>query len=43
MVCNERTIGLEIILEQRMELLSDVGHVESQFGLFGDGPSGGAK
>ena len=27
--CVERTIGLEIILDAPMELLGDVGHVES--------------
>ena len=28
-VCAERTIGSEIILNDQMELLGDVGHVES--------------
>ena len=32
----ERTISSEIILDAPMELLGDVGHVESHFGLFGD-------
>ena len=32
----ERTIGLEIGLDAPMELLGDVGHVKSHFGLFGD-------
>jgi hypothetical protein len=32
MVCAKRTIGLEIILDTQMELLRDVGHVESHFG-----------
>ena len=31
-VCVKRTIGSEIILE----LLGDMGHVKSHFGLFGD-------
>ena len=35
-VCVEYTIGLEIILEHPMDLLGDVGHVESRFSLFGD-------
>ena len=34
-VCVEYTIGLEIILEYPMDLLGDVGHVESRFSLFG--------
>jgi hypothetical protein len=38
MVCVERNIGFEIILDLHpMELLGDVGHVESRIGLFGDG------
>ena len=36
MVCVECTIGLEITLDAPMDLLGDVGHVESHFGLFGD-------
>ena len=36
-VCAERTIGSEIVLDAPMELLDDTGHVESRFGLFGDG------
>ena len=35
-VCVECTIGLEITLDAPMDLLGDVGHVESHFGLFGD-------
>ena len=31
MVCVERTIGSEFILMHPMELLGDVGHVESRF------------
>ena len=41
--CVERTIGLEIILMHPMELLGDVGHVESHFFLFGDSVSVGAR
>jgi hypothetical protein len=41
-VCTERTISSEIILDAPMELLDDVGHVESPFGLFGDSVSFGA-
>ena len=36
MVYVECTIGLEITLDAPMDLLGDVGHVESHFGLFGD-------
>ena len=35
-VCVKRTIGLEIFGTHLMELLGDVGHVKSHFGLFGD-------
>jgi hypothetical protein len=38
-ICTEHTIGLEIILEAADGTLSDVGHVESRFGLFGDSVS----
>ena len=41
-VCIERTIGSEIILTHPMELLGDVGLMESQFFLFGDSVSVGA-
>jgi hypothetical protein len=41
-VCAERTTGLEIILHP-MELLGDVGHVESHFGPSGDSVSVGAR
>ena len=41
-VCTERTIGSEIILDAPDELLGDVGHVESHFGLFGDSVRVGA-
>ena len=36
MVCGECTIGSEIILTHPMELLGDVGYVESRFGPFRD-------
>jgi len=39
MVCVERTIGSEIILDAPMELLGDMGHVEPDFFLFGDSVS----
>jgi hypothetical protein len=42
-VCTKRIIGLEIILDHPMELLGDVGHLESHFGPFGDGVSVGAR
>jgi hypothetical protein len=35
-VCAEHTIGSELFLTHRMELLGDVGHVESYFILLGD-------
>ena len=38
-VCAKRTIGSEIVLDAPMEQLGDTGHVESRFGLFGDGVS----
>ena len=43
MVCAERTIGSEIILDTPDGLLGDMGHVESCFGSFGDGVSVGAR
>jgi hypothetical protein len=33
-VCAEHTIGLKIILDTPIELLGDVGLVETHFGLF---------
>jgi len=39
MVCVERTIGSEIVLDAPMELLGDMGHVEPDFFLFGDSVS----
>ena len=42
-VCTERTIGSEIFLDTLVELLGDVGHVESLFGLFGNSVSVDAR
>ena len=42
-VCAKHTIGSEIVLDAPVELLGDVGHVESHFDLFGDGLSVGAR
>ena len=42
-VCAERTIGSEIVLDDPMELLTDVGHVEPRFDPFGDSVSVGAR
>jgi hypothetical protein len=42
-VCVEHTIGSEIVSMRLMELLGDVGHVESRFGPFGDSVSAGAR
>jgi hypothetical protein len=39
----ERTTGSEIILAHLMQLIGDVGHVESRFGLFGDSVSVSAR
>ena len=36
-VCAKNTIGSKFILESPVELLGDVGHVESHFGPFRDG------
>ena len=41
-VCVEHFIG-EIVWMHPMELLGDVGHVESHFFLFGDSVSVGAR
>jgi hypothetical protein len=35
-VCAERTLGSEIVLDAPMDLLGDIGHVESRFNPFGD-------
>ena len=42
-VCAKNTIGSKIILEEPVELLGDVGHVESHFGPFGDSVRVGAR
>jgi hypothetical protein len=42
-VCAERTGSLEIILDAPMELLGDVGHVESCFSPFVDSVSFGSR
>ena len=42
LVCAEHTIGSEIILDAPMQLICDVGHVESHFGRFGDSVGVGA-
>jgi hypothetical protein len=39
MVCAEHTIGSELLRMHPMELLGDVGHVESHFGPFEDSVS----
>ena len=41
MVCVEHAIGSEIVWTHPMELLGDVGHVESHFFPFGDSVSVG--
>ena len=43
MVCVERTIGSEIVLDAPMELLDDMGHVEPHFFLFRDSVSVDAR
>ena len=43
MVCARRTIGSEIVWTHPMELLGDMGHVESHFFPFGDSVSVGAR
>ena len=43
MVCAERTIGSKSFWTHPMELLGDVGHVESCFGPFRDIVSVGAR
>ena len=43
MVCVERAVGSEIVWTHPMELLGDMGHVESHFFLFGDSVSVGAR
>ena len=41
--CAESTIGSEIIWTHPMELLAELGHVESSFSLFVDGVSVSAR
>ena len=43
MVCAEHTIGSESFWAHPMELLGDVGHVESRFGPLGDSVSVGTR
>jgi hypothetical protein len=43
MVWVKRTIGQKSFWTHPMELLGDVGHVESHFGLFGNGASVSAR
>ena len=43
MICVERIIGSKIILDAPIQLLGDVGYVESSFFLFGDSVSVGAR
>ena len=43
MVCTERTICLEIKLDTPIELLDDVCHMESRFGVLRDSISFGAR
>ena len=42
-VCAKQAIGSELFWTHLMELLGDVGHVESRFGLFGDSVSVSAR
>jgi hypothetical protein len=42
-VCAEHTIGSKIMLEQLMELIGDVRHVESRLSPFGDSVSVSAR
>ena len=42
-VCVERDIGSKIVWTHPMELLGDMGHVESHFFPFGDSVSVGAR
>ena len=42
-VCPEGTVGSEIILDNPMELLGNVGLVEPRFDPFGDSVSVGAR
>ena len=42
-VCAKHTIGSETVLDAPDGTLGDTGHVESRFGLFGDGVSVDAR
>ena len=42
-VCAKRTIGSEMFLTHPIELIGDVGHVESRFSPFGDSVSVNAR
>jgi hypothetical protein len=42
-VCGKRTIGSKSFRTHSIELLGDVGHVESHFGPFGDSVSISAR
>jgi hypothetical protein len=42
-VCAERTIGSKIILDAPMDLLSDIGHLESRVNPFGGSASISAR
>jgi hypothetical protein len=42
-VCAKRTTSSESFWTHQMELLGDLGHVESRFGPFGDSLSVGAR
>jgi hypothetical protein len=42
-VCAERITGSEIIFMHPMEVLGDMGHVESCYNLFGDSVSVGSR
>jgi hypothetical protein len=43
MVCTERNMGSEIIMDSSMELVGDLSHVESRFSPFGDNISVNAR
>jgi hypothetical protein len=43
MICAKRTTCLELFWTQPMDLLGDMGHVESRFVPFGDSISIGAR
>jgi hypothetical protein len=43
MVCAERTIGFDVVLDASDGIVGDVGHVESRLSSFGDSVSIGAR